>query len=579
MDMRDCVCNKGVKPMEKIKKPLPIGVDNFEKIIEENYYYIDKTLLIKELLDKKGEVTLFTRPRRFGKTLNLSMLRYFFGDTGDKKLNEKHRCLFEGLNISDAGKEYTDKMCAYPVVFLTLKSAKQKNYEIAYNCLKEVIAREFRNHMEIIDSLNAETKQKYIRISEEKASEAEMGTALAFLSECLYVHYNKKTIILIDEYDVPLENSYFNGFYDDMTSFLRSLFESALKTNDYLEFAVITSCLRISKESIFTGLNHLKIISILENNFAEYFGFEPNEVEKMLEFYGVSEKIEVMKKWYDGYLFGKSEVYNPWSVINYMELLCSDAQAYPKPYWSNTSSNDIVRSLVERADEDTKDEIEQLIAGGTIEKPIHGEITYNDIYKTSDNLWNFLFFTGYLKKVSERKGLGDNAGTIYLTMKIPNIEIRYIYNNSIIDWFNEEISKKDFHDLYEMMDKGDTEQMRDIIEDQLLNTISFYDSAESFYHGFMVGLLNQNKKYRVKSNRESGNGRGDIFIYTQNRRKRAYILELKVSEKMQYLENDAKKALEQVKDRDYAAELRETGFSDIVEYGIAFYRKNCEVFC
>lgn len=561
--------------MDEVKKPLPIGVDNFEDIITNGYYYVDKTLLIKELLDKKGKVTLFTRPRRFGKTLNLSMLRYYFGDTGNEELNEAHRHLFDGLKILDAGKEYTDKMCAYPVIVLTLKSAKQKNFEIAYDCLKEVIAREFRNHMEITDSLKAEAKGKYFRISEEKASYSEFATALAFLSECLYTHYHKKAVILIDEYDVPLENSYFSGFYDDMISFIRSLFESALKTNDYLEFAVITGCLRVSKESIFTGLNHLKIVSILENNFAEYFGFEPEEVEDMLAFYGLSEQMDVMRRWYDGYLFGKSEVYNPWSIINFMELLCSDEKALPRPYWSNTSSNDIVRSLVERADEETRDELEQLIAGGTVEKPVHEEITYGDIYKTSDNLWNFLFFTGYLKKVSER----IEGNKRYLELTIPNEEIRYIYDESIVDWFKEEISKKDFHDFYAMMDKGDEESMRDIIEDQLISTISFYDSAESFYHGFMVGLLNQNKKYRVKSNRESGNGngRGDIFVYTQNRRKRAYVLELKVSDKMEHLEKDAEKALKQVVEKDYAAELRDTGFSDIVVYGIAFYRKNCEV--
>ena len=559
--------------MEEIKKPLPIGVDDFEDIISNGYYYVDKTLLIKELLDKKGKVTLFTRPRRFGKTLNLSMLRYYFGNTGNQELNEAHRHLFDGLKITSAGKEYTDKMCAYPVIFLTLKSAKQKNFQIAYDCLREVIAREFRNHMEVTDSLKAKAKEKYFRISEEKASDSEMATALAFLSECLYIHYNKKAVILIDEYDVPLENSYFSGFYDDMISFIRSLFESALKTNIYLEFAVITGCLRISRESIFTGLNHLDIISVLDSNYSEHFGFVPEEVEDMLEFYGLSEHMDVMRRWYDGYLFGNSEVYNPWSIIKYVKQLCADEKAFPRPYWSNTSSNDIVRSLVERADEDTKDELEQLIAGGTIEKPVHEEITYGDIYKSPDNLWNLLFFTGYLKKVSER----IEGNKRYLELTIPNEEIRYIYDESIVDWFKEEISKKDFHDLYDMMDKGDAESMRDVIEDQLMSTISFYDSAESFYHGFMVGLLNQNKMYRVKSNRESGNGRGDIFIYTQNRRKRAYVLELKVSERMEHLEKDAEKALKQVVEKNYAAELKDTGFSDIVVYGIAFYRKNCEV--
>lgn len=563
--------------MYDIKKPLPIGVDNFEDIISNGYYYIDKTLLIKELLDMKGEVTLFTRPRRFGKTLNLSMLRYFFSDTGNDELNDAHRHLFDGLKIMGAGEEYTDKMCSYPVIFITLKSAKQKNFKIAYDCLKEVISNEYGKYSEVEKSLNAEDRKKFARIKAMRADDAEMGTSLAFLSKCLYVHYHKKVIILIDEYDVPLENAYFSGFYDEMASFIRSLFESALKTNDYLEFSIITGCLRISKESIFTGLNHLKIVSILENDFSEHFGFVQKEVEQMLDFYGLLAHMDVMKRWYDGYMFGKSEVYNPWSAINFVRQLCSDEKAFPRPYWSNTSSNDIVRSLIERADFDTKEELEQLIAGKTIEKPVHEEITYEDIYKTQDNLWNFLFFTGYLKKVSERIDTGKNEGTIYLTLMIPNVEVRYIYNNCIVDWFREEIGKKDFHDFYTMMDKGDENGMREVIEEQLMGTISFLDSAENFYHGFMTGILNQSKSHIVKSNRESGNGRGDIFIYTPNRRKRAYILELKVSEKMEYLEKDAKRALKQIEEKKYVSELKENGYSDIVVYGIAFYRKNCEV--
>ena len=563
--------------MEKIKKPLPIGVDNFEKIIKDEYYYVDKTLLIKELLDMKGEVTLFTRPRRFGKTLNLSMLKYFFLDTGNEELNEAHRHLFDGLKIMNEEKKYTDEMCAYPVIFLTLKSAKQEKYELSYACLKEAVSNEYKNHAEIEESLQGDDKDKFLRIKAMKADDAEMRTALAFLSKCLYRHYHQKAIILIDEYDVPLENSYFNGFYGEMIFFIRSLFESALKTNDYLELAVITGCLRISKESIFTGLNHLDIISVLDTDYSENFGFLPGEVEQMLEFYELSDQKAVIKRWYDGYMFGNSEVYNPWSVINFVELLCSDNKAFPRPYWSNTSSNDIVRSLVERADWDTKEELEQLISGKTIEKPVHEEITYDDIYKTQDNLWNFLFFTGYLKKVSERIETGENEGTIYLTMKIPNIEIKYIYNNCIVDWFNTEINKTDFHDFYTMMDKGDAESMRDVIEDQLIRTISFYDSAENFYHGFMAGILNQSKTHIVKSNRESGSGRSDIFVYTPNRRKKAYILALKVSEKMEYLEKDAQKALKQIEEKNYSYELKESGYSDIAVYGIAFYRKNCEV--
>ena len=565
--------------MEKIKKPLPIGVDNFEDIISNEYYYVDKTLMIKELLDMKGKVTLFTRPRRFGKTLNLSMLKYFFLDTGNEELNEAHRHLFDGLKIMNEDKKYTDEMCAYPVIFLTLKSMKQPSFSSAFFKAKAEIRSEFEAHWKrIINSgISDVRKEEYKRIMDGEAEYDDYSGSLKFLSECIYDATGKKTIILIDEYDVPLENSYFNGFYDEMIFFIRSLFESALKTNDYLEFAVITGCLRISKESIFTGLNHLDIISVLDTEYSEHFGFLPGEVEQMLEFYELSDQKAVIKRWYDGYMFGNSEVYNPWSVIKYVKQLRSDKNAFPRPYWSNTSSNDIVKSLVERADWDTKEELEQLIAGKTIEKPVHEEITYDDIYKTQDNLWNFLFFTGYLKKVSERIETGENEGTIYLTMKIPNIEIKYIYNNCIVDWFNTEINKTDFHDFYTMMDKGDAESMRDVIEDQLMRTISFYDSAENFYHGFMAGILNQSKTHIVKSNRESGSGRSDIFVYTPNRRKKAYILELKVSEKMEYLEKDAQKALKQIEEKNYSYELKESGYSDIAVYGIAFYRKNCEV--
>lgn len=560
--------------MREIKKPLPIGIEKFEEIITEEYYYVDKTLLIKDLLDLKGKVNLFTRPRRFGKTLNLSMLKYFFEDTGEQEKNAAHQKLFEGLKIMEEGEKYTKKQCGYPVISLTLKSAKQGSYKSAYACLKEAIAWEYYCHNYILESLSPKMKEKFIRIRDEEAGEEEMETSLAFLSKCLYVYHHKNAVILIDEYDVPLENSYFRGFYQEMVDFLRSLFESALKTNDYLEFAVITGCLRISKESIFTGLNHLEINSILVNDYAEYFGFVPEEVEKMLAFYGLSNCMDTMRQWYDGYLFGKNEVYNPWSVIKYVKEHNSAPDAFPKPYWSNTSSNDIVKHLIEHADLVTKYEIETLIEGGTIEKQIHEEITYADIYTTQDNLWNFLFFTGYLKKVSER----FEGESIYLTMKFPNIEIKYIYNNSIQEWFREELNKQDFHDFYDMLKNGDAVGMQRVINDQLDKTISFMDGAENFYHGFMVGLLAQSKTYIVKSNRESGNGRGDIFVFPPSRQKTAYIFELKVCGSLENTGEKAKEGTEQIRNTHYDAELRNMGYRDIEMYGIAFFRKNCSVY-
>lgn len=559
--------------MDEVKKPLPIGVENFKKLITNEYYYVDKTLLIKDLLDLKGDVNIFTRPRRFGKTLNLSMIKYFFEDTGDDEKNLSRRKLFNGMQIMQAGEKYTKMQCHFPVISLTLKSGKQGSYDSAYYCLSEAVVNEFITHNYVTDALLDTDREKFIKIRDRKATKDEMNTSLAFLSKCLYAYHHKKVIILIDEYDVPLENSYFRGFYQDMVDFIRSLFESALKTNDCLEFAVITGCLRISKESIFTGLNHLEINSILSKNYGEYFGFTPDEAEQMLAFYELSGQTDTLRKWYNGYLFGNNEIYNPWSVIKYVKEQNADYGTFPKAYWSNTSSNDIVKHMIERADSMVKYELETLIGGGTIEKPVHEEITYEDIYKTHDNLWNFLFFTGYLKKVSER----FEINTIYITMKIPNEEIRFIYDNNVREWFREELNKQDFHDFYDMLKNGDTDGMQKVIKSQLGNTISFMDSAENFYHGFMTGLLSQSRAYIVKSNRESGNGRGDIFVFSPDREETAYIFELKTAKNVKHAEDTAKKAVKQIVDMDYASELIDMGYEDICMYGIAFFQKNCRI--
>lgn len=415
--------------------PLPVGVENFEEIITKGYYYVDKTLLIKDLIDLRGKVNLFTRPRRFGKTLNMSMLRYFF-----EKSQEDRSRLFAGTKIMDAGEKYLKEFGQYPVISLSLKSMKQGNYESAFHCLKEDIAREFKKHPEISQNLDSnDDRTKYDLLMNRKADDNEYLTSLKFLSECLYAFYGRKTVILIDEYDVPLENAYFSGFYDKMVRLIRSLFESALKTNDTLEFAVVTGCLRISKESIFTGLNNLNIVSIMDTAYAEHFGFTQDEVDQMLVHYGLEENLSAVRAWYDGYQFGNTEVYNPWSVINYVNSCYNDKKALLKPYWSNTSSNSIVRTLVERADISVKQEIEALIEGKTITKPIHEDITYDDMDSTQDNLWNFLFFTGYLKKISQRQDGED----ILVEMAIPNSEVRHIYKNTVLRWFEEKTKEKE----------------------------------------------------------------------------------------------------------------------------------------
>ena len=519
----------------------------------------------------KGEVNLFTRPRRFGKTLNMSMLRYFF-----EKSEKDPAELFQGLKIMDAGESYLAHMGKYPVISVSLKSMKQYSYELAFDMLKKAVEGEFTRHWKEIEEsgkLTGEKLERYIRIRDLKGEESDYADSLKFLSECLYTCTGQRSVILIDEYDVPLENAYFSGFYDRMVALVRSLFESALKTNDNLEFAVVTGCLRISKESIFTGLNNLKVISITSQTYAEHFGFTPEEVEKILGEYGLEENLETVRKWYDGYRFGETEVYNPWSVINYVDSCYKDKHAFAKPYWSNTSSNSIVRNLVEHADLSVKQEIERLIEGGTIEKPIHEDITYDDMDSTQDNLWNFLFFTGYLKKISERQ----EGETIYMEMAIPNSEVRYVYKNAVLRWFEEKTAKKELTPLYESMLKGDTEKMAEILSENLMETISFYDYQESYYHGFLVGMLKNIGNYIVQSNRESGNGRPDILVRYPSVRGKAIIIEIKVSKTYQGLEEKCGEALEQIEKQDYAAALRQEGYRDILKYGVAFYRKECMV--
>ncbi len=558
-----------------MKKPLPIGVENFEDMVKSGYYYVDKTLLIKELLDLKGKVNLFTRPRRFGKTLNLSMLRYFFEDTGNVKRNEQRKELFHNLKIMDAGERYTEQMGAYPVIDLTLKSAKQPVFESAYGKIKIELAQEFQRHQYVLESEKINDSDKFLfrKIAGGKGEYDDYSGSLKFLSKCLCQATGKHVILFIDEYDVPLENAYLKGFYNEMIDFIRSLFESVLKTNEYLQFAVITGCLRISKESIFTGLNHLNIISVLDKKYSEHFGFIEQEVLQMMKDYHVESRFPTMKEWYDGYLFGDTEVYNPWSVIKFLYDLYSDVNAFPRPYWINTSSNDIIKDLIVRADREMKGQIEMLLGGGTLDIQVYEEVTYEDMHSNSENLWNFLYFTGYLTKESEY----FKESSVFLQVRIPNTEVKTIYQNTILNWMKDAIKKENFHDLYHAMENGNARKMTDILNRQLFHTISFYDSAENFYHGFLTGILSQSENYLVKSNRESGNGRSDIMVKSPSLRGRSFILEIKVSDSMEDLEDDAQKALQQIYDKRYMEELRTEGYRNIVCYGVSFFRKDCEV--
>lgn len=560
-----------------MKTVMPIGFEDFKEIIDKDLFYVDKTSMIRELLDRGGKVNLITRPRRFGKTLNLSMLKYFFelsiGSGGEVIDN---RSLFQGLAISSCNEEYLSHQGQYPVINLSLKSAKQPDYEMAYESLIDEIAQEYRRHDYILDTdeLTEVEKERFTAVRNREAGRLEYAKALEFLSYCLERYHHRNVIILIDEYDVPLENAYFEGFYEPMVSFLRSLFESALKTNPHLEFSVITGCLRISRESIFTGLNNLKIFSVLSPSFDDCFGFTEKEVKEMLSFCGLDHKYEEIKKWYDGYLFGRQEIYNPWSILNYIDNAQQDVQVLPRPYWSNTSSNSIIKEMVEDADFETREELEKLIAGNTIEKAVHEDITYGDIHESIENFWNFLFFTGYLKKIQERQ----EDDTIFLELAIPNAEIRSIYRNTILTWFEKKIRAANMSPLFAALEKGDCETIQDFISKLLQETISFFDYSENYYHGFLAGLLKTSSKYGVYSNRENGSGRSDIVLKTHTIRDgRAIILELKAAKDFQQMDALCREALKQIEDRNYAAGLLAEGYQEIKKYGICFYRKECLV--
>ena len=550
------------------KKRIPIGYEDFKQLIDSGFYYVDKSMLIYELLHSGGQNNLITRPRRFGKTLNFSMLKYFFD------INEKDNAyLFDGLKISEHYEELAMYRNTHPVITLSLKCAKQGDYREALRGLKYEIQRQFINNKFILDSdkLADEYKDEYKKILS-MDEDAVWSNSIQLLSICLKQYYGTKTIILIDEYDVPLEDAYFSGYYDEMVRFIRSLFESALKTNSALEFSVITGCLRISKESIFTGLNNLAVNSILSNKYSESFGFVQYEVDELMKYYNIEEKSQLMKKWYDGYLFGKSEVYNPWSVLNQVKEWSEDKDISAIPWWTNTSSNNIIRTLVSQADNETKDIIENLIHGGSVETVLKETVTYGDL---TENIWSFLFFTGYLK-IKEIVKTGEVIGepTIY-SLVIPNLEIKSCYTDIIIQYF--EIYKKAINkdNLYKALLGRNAQDFAEQITDLLRKTISYYDSTESFYNGLISGLLSGNVYYKVESNRETGDERSDLVLYQQDVAQNAVILEFKVCGKNETADDAAKRALKQINDRDYASKAREDGYKNIIKYGVAFKGKMC----
>jgi hypothetical protein len=550
-------------------KALPIGIEDFKEMIQEDYYYVDKSLLIKELLDNRPKVSLFTRPRRFGKSLNVSMLQYFL------EVGQDSVPLFHGLKIMDTGEKYLSHMNRYPVIMLSFKSADQSTFESSFLQLKEELRREFRRHryLKESDKLENEMKVDFEELLSGKAPNQKYNTSISFLTQCLEQHFSEKVVILIDEYDVPLEKSYFKGYYEEMMELIRSMLNTALKTNTSLAFAVMTGCLRISKESIFTGLNNLDIISILSDSYGEFFGFTEQEIGQVLTDYQLCSKQKELKGWYNGYLFGNETVYNPWSVIKYLRDKRVNINCFPSPYWSNTSSNGIIRILIDRAGPKEKEEIENLIQGGTIISPVHEDVTYEDITSSPEHLWNFLFFTGYLKKCSET----FKRNILYLELCIPNEEVRYIYQRKIEEWMKDTVLSQKHVELFKHMLDGDKDNFEAELNICLKRSISYMDSGENFYHGFLTGVFDNMSDYQVKSNRESGNGRGDIFVASYYNKKIAIIIEVKVATSYQSLENCCNKALNQIEEKRYEEELQSIGYYNILKYGIAFYKKDCKI--
>lgn len=554
------------------KKKLPIGIENFEELQKEEFYYVDKTNLIRDLLMQWSKVNLFTRPRRFGKSLNMSMLKYFFEPGGDKEI-------FKKLAISGETEICEKYMGKFPVVSISLKGINGESYEKACAMAVQVIQSEARRFQYLLESerLTAYEKKIFASLLQADMGEDLLCSSLKIMSELLEKHHGCKVILLIDEYDVPLAKAFERGYYDQMVIFIRNMFEYALKTNDSLKFAVLTGCMRISKESIFTGLNNIKVLSVADVQFDEYFGFTDQEVKDMLDYYGFSDRYDEVKEWYDGYQFGNVGVYCPWDVINYCDTLKADPDAQPRNYWLNTSSNEAVRRFIRESDHAaTRREIEKLVAGEAITKEIHQELTYKDMYDSIDNLWSVLFTTGYLTQ--RGKPDGDNFRLV-----IPNVEIRKIFTSQIMELFKESVPKNGeaLRNFCQALRNGDAKSVENLLEEYLRKTISIRDTfvkrqmKENFYHGILIGILGFADTWSVSSNKEFGDGYSDILVETDDG-ETGIILELKYAEDGK-LDESCREALRQINLRRYEEELLDEGVEHILKYGIAFYKKRCRV--
>lgn len=555
---------------------LPVGIDDFRKLRESDFYYVDKTKLIEQLLQSWSEVTLFTRPRRFGKTLNMSMLKSFFEIGTDKSL-------FDGLYISK-NKELCDEyMGKYPVIFLSLKGVEGLDFSSARRMLCIIIEREINRHyyLKTSDALTEEDRAQFAKMLQ--GNDSNIEDSIRMLSQLLYKHYRQKTVILIDEYDVPLDKAFQNGYYKEMVSLIRGIFGQALKTNEFLQFAVLTGCLRVSKESIFTGLNNFEINSIVDIDHDEQFGFTDNEVKKLLSDYDRAERYPDVREWYDGYHFGNADIYCPWDVINFAKKLVADKNARPSAFWINSSGNDMVKRFVDKADQTTRDEIEKLVAGGIVEKRLRLDLTYDEIDSTIDNLWSVLFTTGYLTKIGEVK-MPDSESYAY-KLVIPNKEVREVFILQIQEWFKSVVTND--NDNMKLLSKAILDKDEQRIQRQLnivmgrmisvLDTKASDNMKENFYHGLLLGLLRgSNPDWLIKSNRESGDGFSDILIRPEDPDE-GIVIEVKYAKEIKGLDVACEAAMKQIKDKRYYEALRDEGRCNILAYGIAFSRKRCKV--
>ena len=562
----------------KMRKKLPVGIENFEEFSREDFYYVDKTLFIAELLQNWGKVNLFTRPRRFGKTLNMSMLKYFFEIGTDKSL-------FDGLKIAENKELCTEYQGQFPVIFISLKSVDGLTFESAVAALRTLIGNEASRFQFLRDSdkLSDEEKALYRQLIQTGTAQGgiyamtdeALAASLKTLSQLLAKHYGRQVVLLIDEYDVPLDKAFQAGYYDEMVSLIRNLFGNALKTNDSLQFAVLTGCLRISKESIFTGLNNLNVMTVSDPYFCDSFGFTDDEVKELLDYYGLRAYHDAMRDWYDGYKFGSVSVYCPWDVIKYTQILLRDPEAEPENYWANTSGNGIIRRLLKKADQTTRDEVEQLINGESIVKTVRQELTYRDIEDSIDNIWSVLYSTGYLTSRGRLPGK-------QMKLALPNREVRELFIDLVKDWFREETraDTSRINRFCAAFPKGDAATIQDMLHDYLWDSISVRDTAvrsnmkENFYHGMLLGLLQSQGSWIVRSNAETGIGYSDISVATPERL--GIVIELKYAEDGN-LEAACAKALAQIEEKKYAEALRRRGMKTILKYGIAFWEKDCMV--